>query len=206
MHTEKRAPSEGPRQHPLGAVVWGFIVASVAIAGIIFYNIPSAIRSIDKAMDDGNLLPVSLFYGLIQGLGLWLFTAAVLLIKRHRWALPCTRGSLLFSMCLMPLLAGLLLFIHFDDFLYRIIFSINVVTTVSLYFFIKKYNFLGVLLAAAGIVGAFFITNSLTGLITIFYASAIHVTLCAFLLLYYFTHSAYMKELSPGQLGVTMCV
>ena len=201
MHPEKRAPSQKPRQQPLGAVVWIFISLCFVVAGMIFYHFPSALRSIGQASGGKQLLFEVLFYGLLQALGLWLVVAAAMLMRRHKWALSCTRGVLLFAMCFTSLLAIISFFLHDCDIVLLMIFSVNAITVGFLYCFIKKWNMIGTLLALAGIAGILFITNSPAGALNLIYASTIHVALFVFVLLYYFTHSTRMDELFPSKPG-----
>ncbi len=200
MHTEKRAPSEDPKQQPLGAVVWGFIVASVAIAGVIFYNIPSAIHSIRLATDGEAHSTFKLFFQyLIHILMVWLILTVYLLIKRHSRARICAQGVLFFAMGFTPFMTCISIFIYPETGIYLLIFLINLVTLVFLYCFLKKWYLFGGLLVVAGIIVLFTITITPMGALFIVYQSSAHIALLLFPLLYYFTHAPHMKKLFPRQ-------
>ena len=120
MHPKKRAPSAPPKQQPLGAVVWGFIVL------VLLYTWAaggSAFRLLEGTVfhPAGTEIPVSLpLHTLLQFCALashifFLAGAAIFLAVRNRYALIFTKFALSCSAATPFAVAVLLESIFFPD-------------------------------------------------------------------------------------------
>ena len=179
-----------------GIFIWAYIAASLAAGGFVVLGMPDMLRLMTP---DGSAEYAALSRGVLPLLPLFFFFAAmaasaVMLLRRHAYALRTLKYVLFCGLWIMPLMSlAAYLWDEAGKPSLLIGFMVNLYTSLCLSSFAKKFVKTGVILSACCIASGIAVFGDMHKLCAAFMRSAAPVSLLVFAYLYYFAHARHIR-------------